>query len=506
MLKHQTLRYGTFEALCWAWKSEEQRTTIDVNGQTVTVSNSLLEALRGIRRETESRTLWIDSICVNQNDKEEMEEQRKRIADIFGYATRIIDWPGDTNGKGIADAMILNQWLTVGKTSSPPIWNPTLLPIGDIGSEHLFDVNTCQPYFESPPALTSSPGSPQTNSASTSPESIADFCFQATPSLESLPLHPGDAEFWAPSLQASGVHQLSSGDETLPNVTSTSQRKRSLLTAFPDDLPAPCNQKLQQTQCINGDNNEKGSNVVFACPFQKFDPHKYHKCLKYRLNRIKDVKQHIYRQHTQQPYYCARCYEIFTTRDDRDEHSRRADCKTRHPPRFEGINDDQRNELKKSSPRGKPLQEQWFEVWEVVFPGCQRPQSAFIGNYVEEMVPLLRNLWNEKSAEIISSVVDTRGERNEVNSGLLADIMGSVFDLFEAEKTRVSQGNSIERTGSQDNTSLQFASQESSDFCFELDPPFGQHELSQIGVPDFDTGCSVDLGKYYFSRGPDSCG
>lgn len=503
MLKHQSLRRGTYEALSRALESQERQATIYVNGQPVTVSGSLLEALRDIRRETESRTLWIDSICVNQNDREEREEQQSRIADIFGYATGIIDWPGDTNGKGISDATILNQWLTVGKTSSPPIWNPTLLPIGDLGSEHLFDVNT---LLESPPALTSSPGSPQTNSASTSPESIAEFRFQATPSLESLPLHPGSAEFWAPSLQASDVHQLSSGDEMLANVTSTFQRKRSLLTAFPDDLPAPCNQKMQQTQSIS--DNEKGSNVVFACPFQKFDPHKYHKCLKYRLNRIKDVKQHIYRQHTQRPYYCARCYEFFTTRDDRDEHSRRADCKTRQPPRFEGINDDQRNELKKSSPRGKPLQEQWFEVWEVVFPGCQRPQSAFIGNYVEEMVPLLRNLWNEKSAEIISGVIDTRGEHNEVDSGLLAEIMGSVFDRFEAEKTRASQGttSSVERTGSPEITSPQFTTQDSSDFCFEIEGPFGQHEFSQMVVPDFDTGCSVDLGNYYFSRGPDSCG
>lgn len=503
MLKHQSLGRGTYEALSYALESREQQATIHVNGHPVTVSGNLLEALRDIRRESESRTLWIDSICVNQNDREEREQQRRRIADIFGHATRIIDCPGDTNGKGISDATILNQWLRVGKTSSPPIWNPALLPIGDIGSEHLFDINTCQPYFDSPPALTSSPGSPQTNSASPSPGSIAEFHFQATPSLESLPLHPGDPDLWAASLQASDVHQISSCDEILANVTSAPQRKRPLLAAFPDDLPAPCNQKMQQTQSISADNNEKGSNMVFACPFQKFDPHKYHKCLKYRLNRIKDVKQHIYRQHTQRPYYCALCYEFFITSDDRDEHSRRAGCKRRPQPQFEGITEDQRNELKKSSPRKKPLHEQWFEVWDIVFPGRQRPQSAVIGNYVEEMIPLLRDLWNEKRTEIISGVIDTRCERNQVDSGLLEDIMDSVFDRFEAEKTRASQGNSIERTGSPDNTSFQFATQESSDFSFQFEAPFGQHEFSQIDVADFDTGCSVDLGNYYFS--PSCC-
>lgn len=506
ILKNQLLQYATFEAISRAVEGEEQRATIDVNGQPVKVSDKLLEALRDTRRETESRTLWVDSICINQNDRKERGEQLERGAEILGCASHVIAWSGTKNGeRNASDAAVLDQWLVSGATSSPPTWSPDYSQIMDIGSEHSFDVTGCQVYYGSPPALTSSPGSPETSSASSSPESIADYKFQAASHLDTLPLPLEDTDFWPVNIQDSDLHQLPSGDEILVNLTSMSRRKRPLLTAFPDDLPAPCNQKIQHTQSISADNSEKGSNVVFACPFQKSDPHKYHRCLKYTLNRIKDVKQHIYRQHTQPPYYCARCYQVFTSTDDRDEHTRRVDCIKRDPPHFDGITDDQRNELKKSAPRRKNLEEQWFDVWDVIFPKRPRPQSALIGNYVEEMVPLLRNLWNEKRNEIISDVIETRNERN-IDSGLLAEIMGSVFDRFEAEKTRPLPLSGTERTGSPDINSFQLPSQSDADFGFDLEAPFDQQEFSQMAVSDFDTGCAVDMGNYYLSRAPECCG
>lgn len=494
-LNHQPLQYGTYEALSRVVESEEQRATIHVNGQPLAISGSLLEALREIRSETKNRALWVDSICINQNDREEMGEQLGREMEILDHATRIITWPGDKYGKKstLIDTLREN-WETAGREIT---W---FSEVRYIGSEHSFDTTTCQPYFVSTPALTSNPGSPQTNSTSPSPRSIADFTFQATSSLDSLPLCQPEPDLWPVSFYDSDLHRLASGDEIIANFTSTSPRKRSLVTAFADDLQAPGNQKMQQTQFISAESNEKGSDIVFACPFQKYDPHKYHRCLKYTLNRIKDVKQHIYRQHTQPPYYCARCYKVFTTIDDRDGHSRRADCEKRHQPQFEGISEEQRNELKKSSPRKKSLQEQWYEVWEVIFPGHPRPQSVSIGNYVEEMVPLLRDLWNEKQAEIISGVINTRRGRSEVDGRLLADIMGSIFDRFQEETARPSPGSSSESDDGLGIISFQHMGQQESGICFEFNASFDGQELPQMGAPEFDAGCAVDFGNYYYSQ------
>jgi hypothetical protein len=57
-------------------------------------------------------------------------------------------------------------------------------------------------------------------------------------------------------------------------------------------------------------------------------------------------------------------------------------------------------------------------MWDVLFPGYPHPQSAIIGSYIGEMVPLLSGLWNKKKAEIISSVTNIKSRRGEVDSGL----------------------------------------------------------------------------------------
>lgn len=489
-LKHQPLRYATYEALSYTRGNEEPRATIYLSGRPFRVSDNLVEGLRELRRETKNRALWVDSICVNQNDEEERGGQLRRVPEIQSHATDVIAWPCDKSGKKPAlDDMILDPRLVSMRASSLPARYPALPQSSETDSERPFDIPGSQAFFESPPDLTPSPGTPQTISTSSTPGSIAEFHLQSTYSMFEFGCY--DSRTF--NIDSVGLGQLFSGDETMANITNTPQRKRSLVTAFTDDLPAPCNQKVQQTEPISTDSNEQGSNVVFACPFQRSNPRKHHRCLKYTLNRIKDVKQHIYRQHSQPAFYCARCYEIFTSPGFRDVHSRRADCDKRDPPQFEGISEQQRNELKKTSPKKKPLHEQWFEVWDVIFPGIQRPRSAFIGSHVEEMIPLLRDIWDSKKAEIISGVLDSRSRCDGVDSQLLADVMGSVFDRFEAETTRSSQGNLIETLGKSEIPSFQSTTLTDSDFCFDFVDILDQTGLPQIYRPDLHTTCGVDL-------------
>ena len=47
------------------------------------VTRSLYHALRYLRYKSQSRVLWIDAICVNQDDLKERSCQVQRMADIY---------------------------------------------------------------------------------------------------------------------------------------------------------------------------------------------------------------------------------------------------------------------------------------------------------------------------------------------------------------------------------------------------------------------------------------
>jgi hypothetical protein len=112
------------------------------------------------------------------------------------------------------------------------------------------------------------------------------------------------------------------------------------------------------------------------------------------------------------------------------------------------------------------------------------------------MVPLLRNLWNEKRNEIISSVIDSRGRLESVDREILADIMGSVFDRFEAVTTRLTHGNISEINGS--SVAISDATRKELDSWFEFGDGLAHEGLSQIVGPDLDAGCVADVGNYYY--------
>jgi Heterokaryon incompatibility protein (HET) len=86
-----------FEALSYAWGSTENPVAITV-GTTdeffLSVTHNLATALPCLRYEDRSRVLWIDAICVNQQDLDERSSQVKRMGEIYPLAHRVVVWLG----------------------------------------------------------------------------------------------------------------------------------------------------------------------------------------------------------------------------------------------------------------------------------------------------------------------------------------------------------------------------------------------------------------------------
>ncbi|KAF2760914.1 HET-domain-containing protein [Pseudovirgaria hyperparasitica] len=85
----------SYIALSYAW-GEGEHMDIDVSGRNMSVGVNLYNALSSIRQASGHRDVfvWVDQICINQNDQSEREHQVRHMRDIYAQATSVIAWVG----------------------------------------------------------------------------------------------------------------------------------------------------------------------------------------------------------------------------------------------------------------------------------------------------------------------------------------------------------------------------------------------------------------------------
>jgi len=102
-----------YEALSYVWGSDVLTRTITVANskrhfrtEIIPITESLWVALTHLWKESTSRDLWVDQLCINQNDKAEKGIQVNCMGEIYSQATTTVIWLGPQGGK---DAILLNQ-------------------------------------------------------------------------------------------------------------------------------------------------------------------------------------------------------------------------------------------------------------------------------------------------------------------------------------------------------------------------------------------------------------
>lgn len=138
-----------------------------------------------------------------------------------------------------------------------------------------------------------------------------------------------------------------------------------------------------------------------ACPFWKKDPENHRHCYKKVLSRIKYVKQHLYKFH-EAPISCACCGAEFPDEADRDEHLRARRCLVvERGPAPEGLTRAQRLEVSRRANPKDSEEEQWFAIWDVVFPGEPRPPSAYVDAELSQDLCAYREFHASRGADIL---------------------------------------------------------------------------------------------------------
>lgn len=82
-----------YEAVSYTWGEPVNEAEIIVNFVALPVRKNLWEALRHLRA-TERRTLWIDAVCINQQNVPERNAQVKMMRQIYERAQKVVIWLG----------------------------------------------------------------------------------------------------------------------------------------------------------------------------------------------------------------------------------------------------------------------------------------------------------------------------------------------------------------------------------------------------------------------------
>ncbi|CZR67011.1 uncharacterized protein PAC_16910 [Phialocephala subalpina] len=112
--------YPKYEALSYTWGDASIKFPMFLNGKLFMATRNLERALRSLRCTTiEAREsqllLWIDALCINQEDADERDDQVRRMKTIYQRAARVLVWLGDyfepsdaLINLGLSESSILN--------------------------------------------------------------------------------------------------------------------------------------------------------------------------------------------------------------------------------------------------------------------------------------------------------------------------------------------------------------------------------------------------------------
>ncbi|KAH6972338.1 heterokaryon incompatibility protein-domain-containing protein [Ilyonectria sp. MPI-CAGE-AT-0026] len=95
-LHHQKLRGGRgYEAVSYVWGDSNNMLEIVCNEKPRSVRKNLYDALTQLRRPDKERFVWVDMLCVDQDNNAEKTQQVRIMGEIYSNARRVLIWLGN---------------------------------------------------------------------------------------------------------------------------------------------------------------------------------------------------------------------------------------------------------------------------------------------------------------------------------------------------------------------------------------------------------------------------
>ena len=90
----------TYAAISWCWGDPTKCSEITINGTLVGIPANAEKALRSVCSGPRTYSIWLDAVCINQDDTVERGEQAFLMKDVYSQADSVLVWLGeDEHGK-----------------------------------------------------------------------------------------------------------------------------------------------------------------------------------------------------------------------------------------------------------------------------------------------------------------------------------------------------------------------------------------------------------------------
>lgn len=108
-----------YEAVSYVWGSRDVLDIVKISGFEVQVTTNLSVILRQFRYPDRKRTLWIDQLCINQDDNLEKTNQVALMGDIYRSCTECQIWLGKVEDLGLSIKDAENAFAGVRAMANP---------------------------------------------------------------------------------------------------------------------------------------------------------------------------------------------------------------------------------------------------------------------------------------------------------------------------------------------------------------------------------------------------
>ena len=100
-----------YTALSYVWGDDSTRSGyISVDGKRFQITHNLHVALRHFQREDIAPAIWIDSICINQQDFDEKTVQVRQMNSIYSSASKVLVWLGPARKHSDLVATVIHEF------------------------------------------------------------------------------------------------------------------------------------------------------------------------------------------------------------------------------------------------------------------------------------------------------------------------------------------------------------------------------------------------------------